>query len=255
MGAETTKNGMTREDAQALYGKEMYSEKKKYKVEVPQGNSCRFYSDMSFQEPIQDESLVKVTPIMQLMNDGKKADYKFTFPHVFSAKMQFNSIDEATCDFLTAFIRMVQPKVLVETGTHKGRSTRAICDGISRNGVGHLWTVDRTMTELLESGALPESYGEIVTQVIGSSPEILREKMMGIVHDIDFAFLDSVHTYDGVKQELEWILERRAKECYVLVDNARDSGWPGIKELFKEWNDYSHINIANMTGLEIIHMK
>ena len=45
-------------------------------------------------------------------------------------------------DLLAAFVRALQPDVVVETGTHLGYATQAMGRALAGNGQGHLWSVE-----------------------------------------------------------------------------------------------------------------
>ena len=45
-------------------------------------------------------------------------------------------------DLLWGFVRMVKPKIVVETGTYMGHSARRMAQAIQQNGFGWLWTCD-----------------------------------------------------------------------------------------------------------------
>lgn len=248
--------GMTYKEAQDLYNKELKEEHKKYGTKNLEKSIISFYADFNFSGPVNEGTPVtsKLMYTLRKKEGGKHYNYDLAFPKKMEANCQFNSIDEASCEVLTALVALIQPQVCLETGTHKGRSTRAIAEGLSRSGKGTLFTVDRTNHKIKESGALEPYHLPYVTPIIGSSPEVLEEKL-GAIQGIEFAFLDSVHSGEGVLRELEWLEDHRAEECIVVVDNARDDGWPGIQEMFRSYKAHNHINIPSITGFEIIQMK
>ena len=155
---------------------------------------------------------------------------------------------------LTAVVRAIKPRICLETGTHRGRSTRAIVDGLCHNGDGHLWTLDRSDHKIFESGAIPPHAQSRITRVFGSSPEALDGPSLSVVKGVDFAFLDSVHSAEGVLAEIEWLKVHMADTCTVLVDNAYDDGWPGLKALFADYEDYNHALLPTLNGMELIQM-
>lgn len=249
---------MSYEDAQNLYAKENQEEMKKYGKDLVHFN-YKLYCDINVPSVMDENSWTNVVPMSQIERSDRieKGPYRcrVTFPNELNTNVQFNSIDEDSANLLTALVRAFRPRVLLETGTHKGRSTRAIAEGIVSNGFGHLWTLDRTDHNIKTSGALIGKQAEVVTPCFGSSPEALNEDPLKDLKDIEFAFLDSVHSKEGVLEELKWLESHCAEECLVVVDNARDSGWPGIMDLFKDYSVHQHINIPTMTGFELIQMR
>lgn len=174
------------------------------------------------------------------------------FPHRIGINFDLCSIDEGTAKFLEGLVMALRPTICLETGTHLGRSTKAIAQGLAENGSGHLWTVDMD-----DYGTLPmalqgiESY---VSQVVGKTPGILSEEPLNKLQNIDFAFLDGDHTGEGLKAELEFVDARRASSCWVVIDNATDPGWPEVRDVLNAYNKYPRLTLATMCGTELIWM-
>jgi hypothetical protein len=136
-----------------------------------------------------------------------------------------------------------------------GRSTRALAEGLVANGKGHLWTVDMCDYHIHQSGALRGDEKEVTSAVVGKIPAIFAAFPLVDLKDIDLAFLDASHTAAGLQAELAYVEQHRAKECWVLVDNTRDPGWPELEQYFKDYRMYPHINLETMCGMELIWMK
>ena len=175
------------------------------------------------------------------------------WPETIDMEIDQSGIDEGCADLLYGWVRAILPKVIFETGTHKGRSTHAIVQGILKNGGGHVTTVDMD-----DYGALPKIFGSTemqhVTQVIGKSPEVLDCEALAHVQEIDLAFLDGDHTGDTLMKEIEWVDRRRSTSCYVLVDNSLDTGWPEVRQVLNAYHKYPRIPIRTMAGMELIWM-
>lgn len=248
--------------AQNIYVDEMHAEHIAHgKPEVTQ--QMRLTVQYEYDSPLQEGRQVA----MRLQALAQRSDrpgrvhlHELAFPHVVSLPVQLNSIDEDSAALLTALVKSIQPRTCLETGTHKGRSTRAIAEGLvhvrGQGGpTGHLWTLDRSDWQIKTSGALRSAECDFVTCCFGSSPEALNAAPLADLTDIDFAFLDSVHSGEGVLAELRWLEKRIADECLVVVDNARDAGWPGIQKMLSTYTDHPHINISTLSGLELIWMR
>lgn len=192
------------------------------------------------------------------------------FPQRLEGNTDLKAVDEGTAALLYGLVRALQPRVVLETGTHKGRSTKSIASALHDNGVleimplayklntgegGHLYTIDKDDYGLMRSGALTEEEKSFVTQVVGKTPDVYAQPPLDTLEKIDFAFLDGDHTPDGLDADMEYVRLRKAPECVVAVDNARDPGWGGIKRYFHGYKKYPHISLPTCTGLEIIWMK
>lgn len=176
------------------------------------------------------------------------------FPQILSGITDLYAIDEATASMLFGIVQAIRPKVLFETGTHRGRSTRAIVESLFVNQQGHLWTVDMDDYGLMVSGAIREHEKPFVTQVVGRTPEVFAEEPLQSLMGIDFAFIDGDHTKEGLIADLEYVDAHRAEHCVILVDNANDDGWPQVREYFKTYRKYPNFLLPTMTGIQMIWM-
>lgn len=52
------------------------------------------------------------------------------------------SVECEVAEWLTAFVVLLKPSVIIESGTGYGRATLAIAEGLKRNGIGVLLSVD-----------------------------------------------------------------------------------------------------------------
>lgn len=183
------------------------------------------------------------------------------WPGNFKFAMDSSGVDEGCADMLHGLVRALRPRLVLETGTHKGRSTHAIASALVKNArevrygtVGKIFTVDMDDYGVLDS-ALSQDELIITTQIIGKCPEILETDPLHSLQNIDFAFLDGAHDAETLIKELEFVDERRSENCIVLVDNAIDSGWPEVREYFNEYMLYPHIPLLTLCGMEIINMR
>ena len=223
-------------------------------------NADKVSIDLSirYESPLVDGRLFSVVPTAQVARAGRdKGPWEVNpiFPHNFSAPAALWGIDEGLAQFLTGLVRSIRPLSCFETGTNKGRSTRAITEGLAANGMGHLTTVDMIDHGISTSGALAPEHVDYVTPVIGKIPDIFKDHQLDGLIEIDFAFLDAGHIAKELEIELNFIEQRRAKECLVVVDNARDAGWPELAEFFSSYIRNPHINLETMSGTELIWMR
>jgi|TARA_R110002012_G_scaffold2504_2_gene12113 hypothetical protein len=178
-----------------------------------------------------------------------------TFPSQYHGKFTGWGIDEGLASMLTGMVEALKPNTVLETGTNKGRSTRAIAQGLVSNNKGLMFTVDMFDHDIYKSGALTKEQAERVVFIEGETLEMFKCLPFQDLDDIDFAFLDGDHTAVGVEAELEYIDNHRAKECTVVIDNTQDSGWQDLQEFLKYYHKYPIVNLPTMTGTVIIQMK
>jgi hypothetical protein len=204
--------------------------------------------------------------------DGTKTTFAVDslFPKTLEGVTDMNAVDEGTADLLYGLVRGIRPRVCLETGTHKGRSTRAIVSALRANAEldlmpyaytvfadtpGHLWTVDEKDYGLQTEGALREGEHLYVTQVVGRTPAALAEPPFDTLEGIDFAFLDGDHTAEGLDAELVYVDLHRASECLVAIENSRDPGWPGVKRTLEGYHKYPRISLPTCCGVDLIWMR
>jgi hypothetical protein len=190
------------------------------------------------------------------------------FPATLKGRIDTSSVDEGTAAALYGLVRLLSPRLVLETGTHKGRSTRAIATALRDSAEwavvpesysitlvpGHLYTVDLADYGLATSGALPPGTESYVTQIVGETPGVLATPPLDTVTGFDFAFLDGDHTAEGLEAELTYLEHHRAPECWVAVDNSRDPGWPGVASVLRR-SKHPHVSFASCTGLDILWMR
>lgn len=192
------------------------------------------------------------------------------FPKVIAGHTDTASIDEGSADLLYGLVRGLMPAVVLETGTHKGRSTRAIATALRDNAEitviphsytaylqwrGHVFTVDAEDHTIIASGAIPEDAATYVTPIVGWTPDVFEQAPLKDLKGIEFAFLDGDHTPEGLLGELEYVDTHRAPECLVAIDNSRDHGWPAIQQTMERYIKYPRISLGTCTGLDLIWMK
>jgi predicted O-methyltransferase YrrM len=86
-------------------------------------------------------------------------------------------------ELVAAFVRALQPEVVVETGTHRGFGAEAIGQALQRNGHGHLYTTE--IDERLHAEASARVHGLPVTCLLASAMDFVPPA------PIDFAWFDS----------------------------------------------------------------
>lgn len=217
-----------------------------------------------------------VTPVFQLvtpegLGEGKPAEIKaiarcrdhgrgdyevdMLFPQKFGGTITMWGSDEGFAHMLTGMVRALRPLVVLETGTNRGRSTRAIAEGLVCNQQGMLTTIDMVDHDIFNSGAILPYQQAYVTRMIGPLPDVFTEEPLASMSGIDFAFIDGGHSAKELQADLNFVEAHRASECVVLVDNTRDAGWPEVNEFLDSYRDHPFVNLDTMCGMAIIQMR
>lgn len=125
--------------------------------------------------------------------------------HLFTC-LDGTSTEHEYLSLVTAFVRCLKPRRVVETGTHFANGTLALCAGLEANGVGTLTTIETDQ----------ELHRKAKEKVGGAFPSVPVEFVHANSLDFfgtpklqpfDFAFLDSA-------------LSVRAAELGVLLDTG-----------------------------------
>lgn len=95
-----------------------------------------------------------------------------------------DSAEVEVTELVAAFVRALQPEVVVETGTAFGQTAMTIGHALARNGHGHLWTVEPD----------PERSRQAEVQLLSVPVTVVRAKSLDWTPPagIGFAWFDSL---------------------------------------------------------------
>lgn len=152
-------------------------------------------------------------------------------------------------DFLQYLVRMLKPKVIIETGCYDGYGTEQLVLGILANGFGHVHFCDIGQDKLASARERP---GVPALSLYNCTGVELIARVEG---PIDFAFLDSGP--DGIRiGELKALLPKLAPEGVVAV---HDVGQHGLRAHFdfamESLPEYQHIIFSTPRGLALVRKK
>ena len=119
------------------------------------------------------------------------------------------STDKEHGEFLTAMVRLIKPKKIIETGTHYGRGAAALAEGCRLNGMGHVYTCDPERKQHLWT----PDHGRFITYVQGNAHDVRRDHQ----YLWDLAFIDGDHTYDGCVDDINTITPRMSMGAIALI--------------------------------------
>lgn len=112
----------------------------------------------------------------------------------------YTSEDSAECevsDLAAAFVRALQPEIVVETGTYTGQTAAAIGRALAANGHGHLWTLETDPG--FAATAEEACEGLPVTVIHGSSLDWTPPGPVG------FAWIDSGDAGTRMQEIRNWL--------------------------------------------------
>ena len=138
------------------------------------------------------------------------------------------SAEHEVANFLASFVRLVKPKLVIETGYHLGRTAVPILDALEQNGYGALVTCD---IEKKVPYMVPHS--QLYFGVLSG------REMIEPLSNIDVAFLDSGGNGERHREALAlrgklspvaWVFLHDVLQgddpCYAKI--AEDTGWPSV---------------------------
>ncbi|WP_162467221.1 class I SAM-dependent methyltransferase [Streptomyces cavernae] len=136
---------------------------------------------------------------------------------------QYSDADAALARAVWCTVLHLRPAVVVETGVARGVTSRFVLEALTRNGEGHLWSVDlphpferalRNQTGV----AVPETHRSRWSYIEGSSrrrlPRLLRQ-----LDQVDVFVHDSLHTARNTRFEMERIGRVLGPRGVMLVDD------------------------------------
>lgn len=187
--------------------------------------------------------------------DTRKWAVDVMWPQHIQGHADLCGLDEGSIAFLRGLVVAIQPDMVFETGTHKGRSTSAIIDAMDENHRGRIWTVDMDDYGIESSGAIPESSLHRLTKVIGRTPDILSSEQLKAIPEIDLAFLDGDHEEESLRAEIEFVRTHAADNCVILFENSRDAMWPDVRRVIDEIFENRLVSLPTCTGLDMVQIK
>lgn len=130
-----------------------------------------------------------------------------------------------------ALVRLIKPKVVIETGVDKGLGAMVLCAALLRN------TQDGSPGRYYGTDIVPTA-GWLLTAPYSSVGEILYgdsiESLTKLDAQIDLFINDSDHSADYEAREYETILPKLAKDGIIVADNAHVT--PKLAEFSEKQN-------------------
>ncbi len=133
-------------------------------------------------------------------------------------EQQYGSLTPLEKAQVGLIMAVCQPKVIVETGVWRGRTTRFMAEFLTLNHMdGHIYGFDlpEVLNEL-KSGDSWFGIAENVTLMQGTLPNSLVSWLESHDQLIDFALVDAYHSYYAVRKELSVIAPRLSQHGYIF---------------------------------------
>lgn len=128
----------------------------------------------------------------------------------------------ALAEILWVIVRHRRPTTVVETGVARGVSTAFILDAMTRNGLGHLWSIDLPPldTPAAEVGiAVDEPLRTRWTYIRGASRRKLRPLAVQ-VGTLDLFVHDGLHTTRTMLDEMRTVWPHLNESGLIVCDDA-----------------------------------
>ena len=164
--------------------------------------------------------------------------------------------------FAAWLIPALQPKVIVELGTHRGVSYMAFCQANAKTttpakcfavdtwqGDEHAGRYDETIFEEIEK--LNREYEKFSRLLRCRFDDALAEFENGTV---DLLHIDGFHTYEAVSHDFHSWLPKMSEKGIILFHDTqvRDRNF-GVWRLWQELSDrYPHFNFEHSSGLGLL---
>jgi predicted O-methyltransferase YrrM len=135
-------------------------------------------------------------------------------------------MDRRKNQILYAIVRLLKPKIVIETGVAAGISSAYILKALDRNKLGRLISIDIEQKEfdgiVLPSDKpvgwlVPNDLRERWTLKIGSSRQLLQPLLEK--EEVDLFFHDSEHSYENMMFEFEAVWKRLRNGGLIISDN------------------------------------
>jgi hypothetical protein len=139
----------------------------------------------------------------------------------------WNDGDAGLVRTIWCLVRHLKPRKVVETGVAHGITSRFILEALTRNGEGHLWSIDlppleRNWREQV-GAAVGDRFPDQWSYIKGSSRRHLS-KLLSRLGEINLFIHDRLHTERNVRFEIDQAWSALSPKGALVVDDI-DANW------------------------------
>ncbi len=182
--------------------------------------------------------------IRQVRNAYRRNTFYFPLPTDFMVQGGDGNTIFFHAVSLYVLVRLVRPRIVVETGGTPGKSSAFILQAMHRNKLGELYTIDLppertsqpnlTVVEahlnlgpgLQANWCVPESLRDRQHLLLGPAQDLLPS-LLSKLHGVDIYIDDSDHSYQHMLWELRTAYPFMRKGGYLWADDMLTNGaWP-----------------------------
>lgn len=156
-------------------------------------------------------------------------------------------------ELLHAIVRAIKPRVIVETGTHKGFSALMMAKALQQNGSGHIHTVD------MEDHGTRELFSRFGLSSLATFHKMMSVDLIRTMpkdRKIDFLWLDADHSEESVISEMNVALPLLKPGSYVgfhdaLVDPREDRA---VKKIRAQHPSWEYVRFFSARGVDLMRV-
>lgn len=173
------------------------------------------------------------------------------------------SVEVEVADLMYSFIRAVKPRTILETGTWKGFSTRALVTALKANGFGKVTSVDKVDQKyvpfiLKKDGLDVHRDGTSTVEMIESDVFDACDRFDAEGRKFDVIFCDDLHEDAHVEKELARFDKLITHPGYILFHDTYFTKMGDISKVVRAWsskNGHDHLPFYTSRGFDIVHVK
>ena len=157
--------------------------------------------------------------------------------------------------YIGNLLYMIKPKLIIETGLFKGYTHKYIVDFITLNEIPGCRIVSFDLPDVINRFRKTNSdfTKDGISELIGGNlPDSLRKFLEQTPEAIDFAVIDSDHSYRGVLNDLNAIAPKLREGGYIFCHDYRpfDKKYRGTSQAIDEFainNGYDYLPLISET--------
>lgn len=205
----------------------------------------------------------------KLFTIGKKFKNDNKFKNLFKKKLirieNRNHVGDIRFHSFTLYliIRILRPKIMIETGVCNGKSTSMILLAMEHNKCGKLISIDKVKKinkDVSKYSLVQNKTGFLIPTYLkkrwifkrGDSIKVLKKIKFKKNEFVDIFFHDSLHTYEHTSEEIKEVLKMinmKKKFCMIIDDIDLGAGKAFNKFLMKNKSfGYSYKNLGIFNG-------